>query len=149
LKSILVLLFACLVAVGPAYAEGVLVERAEAELVRVVDGDTLNVSLKGMCPLLGEEIGIRIRGIDTPELRSPDLRVRALAIQAKQYVSEIMDSAKILELRDLERWIYFRLVADIYVDGLNVATALAEQDLALPYDGGKRPDWSRHINLNK
>lgn len=138
-----------MVAIGPAYAESVLVERAEAELVRVVDGDTIIVSLKGMCPLLGEEIGIRIRGVDTPELRSSDHRVRTLAIQAKQLVSEIMDSAKVIELRGLERGKFFRFVADVYVDGLNVATALAEQGLALPYDGGKRPDGSRHINLNK
>jgi len=127
--------------ISSAFARGRIVEQVEAQLIRVIDGDTIVVSIQEFCPLFGEEIGVRIRGIDAPELRSSDCRVRALAVKAKQLVSKLMDSAKVIELRDLERGKYFRLIADVYVDGVNVSKVLLEQGVALPYDGGKRPDW--------
>jgi endonuclease YncB( thermonuclease family) len=39
------------------------------EYVRNYDGDTMTVNIPGVHPLFGNEIGIRVRGIDTLEIR--------------------------------------------------------------------------------
>lgn len=40
-----------------------------AEVTSIYDGDTFKVNLQGYLPIAGERIGIRINGIDTPEMR--------------------------------------------------------------------------------
>jgi len=50
--------------------------------------------------------------------------------------------AKVVELRNLQRGKYFRIVADVYADGINVGDQLINEGLAVPYDGGRKTkDW--------
>ena len=39
-------------------------------LVSVYDGDTFKVDLKGIHPLFGDDVSIRLHGVDTPEIRA-------------------------------------------------------------------------------
>lgn len=41
----------------------------------------------------------------------------------------------------MERGKYFRIVADIEVDGENLAELLLDNGLAKPYDGRNKPEW--------
>ncbi len=41
----------------------------------------------------------------------------------------------------MQRGKYFRIVADVYVDGNSLADELLQAELAKPYDGGKKPKW--------
>ena len=50
-------------------------------------------------------------------------------------------AAKKIELRNMKRGKYFRIVADVYVDGMSLAQMLLEAGLAKPYDGRKKPKW--------
>jgi len=57
---------------------------------------------------------------------------------------------KIVELRNVELEKYGRILADIYVDGVDVKTFLLEANLAVAYDGGTKitPDnWLEYYNL--
>jgi endonuclease YncB( thermonuclease family) len=86
-------------------------------------------------------IGIRINGIDTPEMRDNRPHIKALARKAKQYtVQRLRESHKII-LRNIQRGKYFRIVADVYVDGSSLGQELISAGLAKPYDGGKKPKW--------
>lgn len=116
-------------------------ESMVAELVRVVDGDTIIVNIDGWPAIVGYQIGVRVNGCDTPELRDKRVEIKALAYRAKDVVRCLLESAKVIELRNIERGKYFRLVADVYVDGTNLTDFLIASGLALPYDGGKRPSW--------
>jgi len=111
------------------------------ELVRVVDGDTVIVNIAGWPDIVGHEIGVRVAGCDTPELRDKRPNIRAKAYEAKEAVFLLLNTAQTVELRNIRRGKYFRLVAEVYADGTDIAIVLIGAGLAQPYDGGTRPSW--------
>jgi endonuclease YncB( thermonuclease family) len=111
------------------------------EITSIYDGDTFRCTIKNWPEIIGERIGIRVNGIDTPEMRDKRPEIKALAQQAKQFVVERLRSAQAVELRNLHRGKYFRIVADVYYDGQSLAQDLLDAGLAKPYDGGKKQKW--------
>ncbi|WP_338666815.1 thermonuclease family protein [Pseudodesulfovibrio methanolicus] len=112
-----------------------------ARIISVYDGDTFRCDLACYPPLVGENIGIRVNGIDTPEMKDRRPEVKALAIKARDYVRKWFEEAQTVELRNLRRGKYFRIVADVYVDGVSLAERLIELGYAHPYDGGTKQKW--------
>jgi len=53
------------------------------QVVDVYDGDTFKIDLPNMHPLFGDDISIRLFGVDTPEMRGTTDEVKALAMQAQ------------------------------------------------------------------
>lgn len=111
------------------------------EVLRVYDGDTFFVNIKGWPPIVGENIGIRIRGIDTPEIRGKCPKEKSLAVEARDYVELRLKSAETVALSEIERGKYFRLVANVFVDGESLSALLETAKLAREYDGGERKGW--------
>lgn len=111
------------------------------ELVRVVDGDTIIVNVAGWPEIVGHEIGVRVAGCDTPELRDKRPAIKAKAYEAKEALLLLLSSAQVVELRNIRRGKYFRLVANVYADGTDISLVLISAGLAQPYDGGRRPSW--------
>ena len=85
------------------------------QIVRVYDGDTITMTIEQWPPIVGEEIGVRINGIDTPEIRGECGREKELARQAREFVLEQLTAAQTVELRNIDRGKYFRVMADVYV----------------------------------
>jgi len=112
-----------------------------SKVLRVYDGDTFYCDVNTVHPLLGKDIGIRINGIDTPEMKGSSPEVKALAIKARDLVANKLQNARVIELRNIKRGKYFRIVADVYADGVNIADLLIQAGLAKPYDGGTKEDW--------
>ncbi len=108
------------------------------EYVGNYDGDTITFRIKGVHPIVGENIKVRVRGIDTPEIRGRCEKERRLARKAKEFVARVLSKAERIELRDVARGKYFRIVADVFVDGRNLKTLLLERGLGVPYDGGRK-----------
>jgi len=113
-----------------------------SEVTSIYDGDTFRVNIAEYPDLIGYRMGIRVNGIDTPEMRGKCQQEKALARKAKQFTVEKLRAAKHIELRNMKRGKYFRIVADVYVDEQNLGGMLIAQDLAVAYDGGhKGKDW--------
>lgn len=110
-------------------------------VVSIYDGDTIKANIYTWPRIVGENIGIRIRGIDTPEIRDKRPLIKALAFEARDYLINLIENAKTIELRNIQRGKYFRLVADVYVDNKNISDILIDEGLAVSYDGGKKPTW--------
>ena len=94
--------------------------------------------LSGLHPIIGEKISIRVNGIDTPEIRGKCEKEKYDAQQAQQMVADILKDAEQIVLRNMERGKYFRIAADVIVDGENLADMLIEAGVAVRYDGGKK-----------
>jgi len=109
-----------------------------AVYLRNYDGDTITFNLPGLHPIIGEKISIRINGIDTPEIRGKCEKEKYDAKQAKKMVADILKDAEKIVLRNMERGKYFRIAADVIVDGENLADILIESGIAVRYDGGKK-----------
>ena len=115
-----------------------------SEVTSIYDGDTFRANLAGYPEIIGYRIGVRINGIDTPEMRAQCQKEKNLALQAKQLTVTQLRGAKKIELRNMKRGKYFRIVADVYVDGQNLGEMLIKRSLAVPYDGGhKGKDWCK------
>lgn len=110
------------------------------KVVSVYDGDTFKVDIEGWPDIVGKSMSIRIYGIDTPEIRGTKGRTRQLALSAKTFSANYLLSCRV-ELRNMRRGKYFRIIAEVYVDGENLSKLLIEEGLAKPYFGGKRPIW--------
>ena len=111
------------------------------KVVSVYDGDTFKVDIDSWPDIVGKSISIRIYGIDTPEIRGTKGEVKELAVKARRYTAFYLEAADVVEIVDMRRGKYFRIIAEVYVDGENLAELLIEEGLAKPYYGGKRPIW--------
>ena len=106
--------------------------------VRNYDGDTITFDLPNLHPIIGNKIAIRVNGIDTPEIRGKCDKEKYDAKQAKGMVEEFLKDAERIDLKNMGRGKYFRIVADVYADGENLAEALVDSGMAVKYDGGKK-----------
>lgn len=114
----------------------------KVNVVSVYDGGTIFVDIPNWDPVVGKRIGIRVNGIDIPEIRGKCLKERILAKVAKNVVVDMVNSGNEVLLIDVQRGKYFRLVANVLVDGSSVARVLVKNKLAITYDGGtKTKDW--------
>jgi len=52
----------------------------------------------------------------------------------------------VIELQDIQRGKYFRILARVYIDGEELAGKLILAGLARAYDGGARKGWCMHDN---
>lgn len=109
----------------------------------VYDGDTITVIVNDWPPLF-RKMSIRINGIDTPEMRGKCDEEKALAVISKQLNIDALDGAKIITLENARKGKYFRLLADVYIDGKSLAQMQINAGLARPYDGGARKSWCKN-----
>lgn len=114
------------------------------QYVRTIDGDTVVFNIPDTYPIFGEEISIRIYGINAPEIKGSkrDKCEVEKAKQAKELVEKKLSEAKKIELRNSKRGKFFRIVADVIYDGNSVADLLLEKKLAYPYYGDKREKFN-------
>jgi micrococcal nuclease len=133
----LAVLVVCLILSVGAWSESVTVSK----IVRVYDGDTITVDIAEWPSIIGDDIGVRIRGVDTPELRGKCEEEKAGARLARDFTKEMVMNAKVVALSGIERGKYFRIVADVYADGVSVSGALIEHGFGRAYDGGYRGGW--------
>ena len=106
------------------------------------DGDTIRFDIPGVHPLLGENIPVRLRGIDAPEIRGKCPAEREAAVKARDAVGSILKNTKQIKLIEIGRGKYFRIVARVVVDGVDVGEILLREKLAVFYQGGKKTkDW--------
>lgn len=125
-------------AIAAPKAHRVLDYMAKATYISNYDGDTVRVDIPGLHPLIGKSIRIRIRGIDTPEIRGKCLQEKIKAKKAKKRVRELLINAKHILLQQMGRGKYFRIVAVIIADGINIGKTLTKEKLAVSYFGGKK-----------
>ena len=109
-----------------------------AVYIRNYDGDTVTFNLPSLHPIIGEKISIRVNGIDTPEIKGKCEKEKYDAKQAKEMVADILKDAEQITLKNMERGKYFRIAADVIVDGESLADVLIEAGMAVRYDGGKK-----------
>ena len=112
-----------------------------AHLVRVLDGDTIEV-LARIWPDHYVETLVRLDGIDAPELRGRCAAEIAQAERAKARLAVLLAGAR-LQLVDVHYGKYAgRVVARVLTeDGRDVAATLLAENLVRAYRGGRREGW--------
>ncbi|MEW5251657.1 thermonuclease family protein [Microbulbifer discodermiae] len=111
------------------------------EVVSIYDGDSFTANVPGWPDIVGKRIGVRVKGVDTPELRGKCQAEKELARKAKQFAVTLLRDAQEVRLEEIERDKYFRLLAEVWVDGKRLDQLLIGANLGYEYHGGKRRNW--------
>ena len=148
------------------------VREYQAELIKVVDGDTIDCYID-----LGFNIKIKKRvrymGIDTWESRTRDLAEKEKGLAAKARNKELLESG-VFKLKSFGRGKFGRVLGEVFVspdyvgehiiecinsvdndidlsiDGwVSVNDILIEEGHAYDYDGGKKKDFKAEIKDEK
>lgn len=106
-----------------------------ARVVSVYDSDTCTLKID-LGFRVEHVIQVRLSGIDTPEMNGPN---KQAGLAARDYLKELLVDKKFLvkTYKDKKEK-YGRYLAEIFVDGKDVATMLREAGYAVDYLGGKR-----------
>jgi micrococcal nuclease len=112
-----------------------------SRVISVYDGDTFRVDIDSLPPIVGKNIPIRLNGVDTPEIQGKCQYEKDLALKARDFVRKKLANAKEIKLTKLQRGKYFRVVADVMIDGVSIEQELLENKLAYKYTGGKKSSW--------
>ena len=116
------------------------------KLLRVVDGDTIDVNLD-----LGFNVWhkarVRMLGIDTPESRTRNLEEKALGLASKVRLKELLKGNKIEIECSKEKGKFGRVLGIVWAtdkDGsrIDCNQQLCEEGHARPYFGGKKTAWT-------
>lgn len=112
-----------------------------SSVTSIYDADTFRANIDHWPPIVGERVPIRVMGVDAPEIRGKCQKEKELARLAKQFTVDKLRDAKTIELRNVRRGKYFRLLADVYIDGNSLTQQLISSGHARPYNGGTREGW--------
>lgn len=108
-----------------------------------IDGDTIAIPQERVYDIIKDmPLSIRLRGVDTPEVKSKCAEERLAAERAKVFTRDAIRNAKVIRLENTE-WDKYggRIDADMYLDGVSLARLLIDRGLGRPYDGGQKKKW--------
>lgn len=139
MKKLLAIFLVCFISL---YAQDKMYGKVRvSKVMSIYDGDTFKVTITSWPTVAGDNIGVRIKGIDCPEMRDKDPVVKELAQQAKQYTVKRLREGKVIWLKNIQRDKYFRILADVEIDGKDLGKELIVLELAKSYDGGTKEEW--------
>ena len=114
----------------------------EWEILRVIDGDTLEI--KNECFPKELKLSVRVNSVDTPEkgLRAKCDKEAKLAEKASKFTKQFIGKNKTASFRNI-KWDKYggRLLADVEINGKNLAGELIRNNYARSYDGKKKGSW--------
>jgi endonuclease YncB( thermonuclease family) len=108
------------------------------KVVEVYDGDTIFIDLPGQHPLFGKRMGVRIIGIDTPEIRTKNSCEKQKAQKAKKILEQVITNASRVDVVDVQKDKFFRILGTVLADGKPVKDVLIKESLGFPYHGEKK-----------
>lgn len=131
------LLGGCVAPTDPAPPQGLGATDTGCRVTYVADGDTIHLA----CPDTGE-VKARLLGFDTPEVYSPKCRGELVAgQQATAVLRQILRSGPVTAARFQGHDRYGRELVRLEVGGRDVARQMIASGYAVPYSGGRHPDW--------
>lgn len=120
-----------------------------AEIVSVVDGDTLSVRAHIW---LGQNVTtlVRLAGIDTPELKGECESERAHARAARNYLERAVAGGGVTLAQIRYEKYAGRVMAKVAAaDGADLSERMIAAGFARAYDGGKRAPWCQAAEVAK
>lgn len=115
-----------------------------AKVLRVIDGDTVEITADWITSPLDPKLSLRVLGIDTPEkgFRAKCGREIELGLKATEYTTAAVAAAKKIRV-DIQGWDKYggRVLGELYLDGQPLSQLLINEGLAVKYDGRAKKSW--------
>jgi len=103
----------------------------KARCVSVYDGDTVTLDISLGFNVVMHKQKVRLLGINTPEVRGEE---RELGLVSRDRLRELIDDKDVIIVTHRDKGgKYGRLLATIYLDGVNINQQLVDEGLAEAY----------------
>ena len=122
----------------------------KATVIKVIDGDTVDVDIDLGFGIVLKDERVRIMGIDTPESRTRDKVEKVFGLAAKERLKELLDDKPILKTqinKDGEdmKGKFGRILGDFIVERYEgeeelVTDVMMDEGHAVPYHGQSKDD---------
>ena len=112
----------------------------ECKIVRVVDGDTIDVDISLGFGLWIHGESIRLFGVDCPECRSRDKEEKAAGLAAKRFVERFIQVGETYTLNTQGKGKFGRYLGTISNETETVNKALVNEHLAVVYYGQNKDE---------
>jgi len=125
-----------------------------AKVVRVIDGDTVDVDIDLGFGIWQMNERVRIMGIDTPESRTRDKIEKKFGLAAKAKLKSLLGPKPILQTtiskkgEDMKGK-FGRVLGDFLIDGKQVTEIMCKTGHAVPYFGGAKADTQKQHMKNR
>lgn len=144
-KLLLAILLICLVVYIQSLEQS---SAAGVRILRVIDGDTVEIEADYLPPELGKKLLVRIVGVDTPEkgFRAKCNQEDSLSLKAKLFTEQAVRNAKTIDLK-IKSWDKYggRILGEIIIDGKSLSDMLIKNRLAISYNGEQKThDWCKY-----
>lgn len=110
-----------------------------ALVLTITDGDTFKARVE-VWPGVDVVTAVRLRGIDTPEIRGKCAAERDKAIAARERLRALLVGDVLISNIEPDKF-SGRVDADVTVAGKNISQTLIDEGLARKYTGGTRQGW--------
>ena len=129
--------------------------RYDVKLIKVVDGDTVDVDIDLGFGIWLHDERVRIMGIDTPESRTRDKIEDLFGEAAKARVKELFESAQLKLITNEDRkgedmkGKFGRVLGDFLIKGKQVSKIMCKEGHAVAYFGGAKADVQKQHMKNR
>ena len=124
------------------------------KIIKVVDGDTVDVDIDLGFGIWQRNERVRIMGIDTPESRTSDKIEKKFGLASKEKLKSLLGKDAVLQTtinkkgEDMKGK-FGRVLGDFLVDKKPVSKILCEEGHAVPYFGGAKEDIQKQHLKNR
>ena len=117
----------------------------KATILKVVDGDTVDVDIDLGFGIWLRNERVRIMGIDTPESRTRDHVEKAFGLAAKNRLKQLLGKTAILKTQVAKdgsdaKGKFGRILGDFVVGDSTAAHILIDEGYCVPYFGGSKEE---------
>ena len=123
----------------------------KCKILKVIDGDTVDVDIDLGFGIWQMNERVRIMGIDTPESRTRDKVEKKFGLASKVKLKALLGKTGVLKTQinkkgEDMKGKFGRILGDFVVDDKMVSKILCEQGFAVPYFGGSKNDiQAKHL----
>ena len=107
-------------------------------IVRVVDGDTVDIDIDLGFDLWLKKQRIRLYGVDTPESRTRNKEEKVRGLLSKKYLQDAIKKSKKLTIKThkgSETGKFGRILGEVFADGKNLNLQMCKEGYAVAYYG--------------
>tara|TARA_B100001248_G_scaffold112626_1_gene84250 strand:+ start:1465 stop:1878 length:414 start_codon:yes stop_codon:yes gene_type:complete len=124
--------------------------RYKVSLVKVVDGDTVDVDIDLGFGMTYKKQRVRMLGIDTPESRTRDLVEKKFGKASKKHLKGILESGDI-ELVSHDKGKFGRILGELFMGGstFSVNQQMINEHHAVAYTGGNKEEIEKGHLANR
>tara|TARA_B110000444_G_scaffold207080_1_gene200903 strand:- start:5683 stop:6138 length:456 start_codon:yes stop_codon:yes gene_type:complete len=125
--------------------------RYTVNVVKVVDGDTVDVDIDLGFGMVYKKQRVRMLGIDTPESRTRDLVEKKFGKASKKHLKSIIENAESIELVSHDKGKFGRILGDLFIGNsqYSINQQMIDENHAVAYTGGNKEETQAEHMANR